>query len=106
MLGRNVFVLQALRFIEGALKNFVRGLAKVLLGHSRNFWQALDLLLDLSSKRRRRHSEFFEQGRDYSVALREQGPEQMERLDLLLPRTPAYLLSGLQGLFSLYRKFF
>ena len=48
--GRDVFVLQALRFVEGALENFVRGVAEVLFGDAGNFRQALDLFFDFAGE--------------------------------------------------------
>ena len=50
MLGRNVFVLQALRFVERALENFVGRRAQILLRDAGNFRQALDLLFDFAGQ--------------------------------------------------------
>ncbi len=52
-----------------------------------NFRQALDLLFRFAGERRRRHAQLFEQRRHHAVALRDQRPEQMQRLDLLLARS-------------------
>ena len=105
VLGRNVVVLQALRFVEGALENFVGSFAQKLIGDARHLGQALDLLLDFARERGRRDSQLFKQRRHNAVALRDERPKQMQRLDLLLARAPAHLLGGLQGLLSLHREF-
>ena len=100
MFGRDVFVLQALRFVEGALENVVRRLAEILFGNAGNLRQPLDLLFGLAGQRGRRHAQFFEQRRDHAVALSDQRPQKVQRLDLLLAgarsQSPA-LLAALPG---------
>ena len=55
--------------------------------------------------RHRRNTELFEKGRHHAVALGSECPKEMQRLNLLLSRTAAHFLRGLQGLLSLHRKF-
>ncbi len=105
MLGRDVLVLQALRFVEGALKHVVRRLAEVLLGDAGNLGQPLDLLFDLASECGGRSSQLFEQRRDHSISLGDERPQQMQRLDLLLPGASAHFLRRLEGFLGLYGKF-
>ena len=105
VLGRDVFVLQTLRFFEGALQNFVRLGAEVLFRGSGNFRQALDQFLGFPGELSRRHTQLFEQGRDNAVTLRDQCPEQVDRLDLLLSEARAHFLRGLHRFLGLHCKF-
>ncbi len=74
MFGRDVFILEALRFVKGALEDVVRRLAQILLGNAGNLRQALNLLFRLARQRGRRHAQFFEQRRNHAVALSDQRP--------------------------------
>ena len=103
MFGRDVFVLQALRFVKGALQNIVRCLAQILVGNAGNFRQTFDLFLGLGSQSGRTSSQLLEQRRHHAVALSDKRPKQMQRLNLLLAGTRSHFLRGLQRLLGLHR---
>ncbi len=105
VLGGDVLVLQSLCFVKSALQNLIRSRAQVLLRHARNFRQPRNLLFNLARQPHGRHSELFQQRRNHAVALRRQRPKQVQRLDLLLPGTPAKFLRGRQRFLSLHRQF-
>ncbi len=105
VLRGDILVLQALRFFERALKNLIRFGAEILIGRPGNFWEALDLFLNFTSKLRRRDTQLFEQGRDDAVALRDQCPEEMEWLDLLLSEASAHFLRCLHRFLGFNCKF-
>src|SRR5271155_1684114 len=105
MLGRNVLILQPLHLVERVLQNLVRRRTQILLRDAGNFRQPRDLLLHVTRDRRRRHPQLLQQRRHHAVALRHQRPQQMQRLDLLLPLAPAHLLRRLQRLLGLYSQF-
>ena len=74
----------------------------MLIGAAGNFGQALDLFLDFTCELSGRHAQLFEQRRDDAVALREQRPQDMQRLDLLLSEARAHLLGGLHRFLSFH----
>ena len=102
MLGRDVLVLQALRFVEGALRTSFEAWLRYCSETPGNLRQALDLFLDLGGQRGGRHAQLLKQRRDHAVALRDQRPEQVQRLDLLLAGARAHFLGGLQRFLGLY----
>jgi hypothetical protein len=105
MFSRNVFVFQALRFIERAFQNFGGGGTKLGLRAAGNFGQTRYLFFRFARNQRRRHSELLQQRRDHAVALRHQCPQDVQRLDLLLARALTHLLGGLERFLGLDGEF-
>ena len=101
VLGRDVFVFQALRFFERALQNFVGFRAQVLFRASGNFRQPLHLFLNFTGELRGRHTKLFEQGRHDAVTLRKQRPKDVQGLNLLLSIARSHFLRSLHRFLGL-----
>ena len=75
VLGGDVVVLEARRFIKSARKRVVSGLAQKTLAYPGNLRQPCHRAIDFRDHSFRRYAELREQRRDYTIVLREQRPE-------------------------------
>ena len=101
MLGRDIFVLEFCGFIERALQDVIQSAAKVLLGESLDFGQALDLALDVLCEKFAANAEPGEQRWHNTIGLLHKRGEQMDGFNRLVLVAPGNLLSLLKGFLGL-----
>ncbi len=104
--GRDVLILESVRFLEGLLENVVERAAHMLLGKPLHFGQPGDLPFDLLSQRFGVNAKPGEQRGHYAVALGYQRRQQVNRFHLLILVLSGNLLSALHGFLRLHGHFF
>src|SRR5882762_7443774 len=106
MLGRNVFILEIVSFLEGPLEHLVQRLAHVLLREALDFRQLGDLLLNFLRQEFAANSQARQKRRHHAVGLRGQRREQVYRLNLLVFMARGDFLRSFDGFLGLDRHFF
>ena len=104
--GRDVLVLESVRFLECLLENVVERPAHVLLGKPLHFGQPGDLPRDLLGQRFGVNAQPGEQGRHHAIALCYQRRQQVNRFHLLILVLSGNLLGALHGFLRLHGHFF
>src|SRR5581483_462621 len=106
VLGRDVFVLEVVRFLESAIQNLVQSLRQVGLGSSTgNLGQAVDFVIDLAQHCLRPDANLFQNGRNDSFAVLDKGGQQVHWQNLGVTVFRGDLAGALNCLLRLHRKF-
>jgi len=104
--GRNVFVFEFCRFIEGALQDVIQRPAHMVLAKAGNFGQAPDFSRDFLRESFTANSESRQERRHNAVRLLDQSGKQMNQLNLLVSVLSRHFLRGLHSFLRFHRHLF
>ena len=106
MLGRNVFILEIVSFLESPLEHLVQRLAHVLLGKALDLRQLGDLFFNFLRQDFAANSQARQKRWHHAIGLRGQRREQVHRLNLLVFLRRSNFLRSLYGFLRLDGHFF